>query len=70
MVQLLVGGTLMSQQYTVASGQTHVFTAVTGNGNGGSGFGLPVAANATLQAKVITASGTSDATVTIISTTP
>jgi hypothetical protein len=69
-VQLLVGGVLMSQQYTVASGQTHSFTVVTGNGNGGAGFGLPVPANTTLQAKVTTASGTSDATVTIISTTP
>jgi hypothetical protein len=69
-VQLLVGGTLMSQQYSVTAGNTHAFIAVTGNGNGGSGNGLPVAANTTLQAKVISANGSSDATVTVISQTP
>jgi hypothetical protein len=69
-VQLLVGGSLKSQQYTVTSGNTHNYVAVTGDGNGGSGSGLAVAANATLQAKVISANGTSDATVTPISNTP
>lgn len=70
LIQLLVGGVLQSQQYTVADGQTHAYVAVTGNGNGGAGNGLAVAANTTLQAKVITANGVSDATATIISTTP
>jgi hypothetical protein len=69
-IQLLLGGSIMSQQYAVTSGNTHAFAAVTGNGNGGAGFGLPVPANTQLAAKVITASGTSDATVTVISTTP
>ena len=69
-IQLLLGGVLQSQQYTVAAGNTHNFIAVVGDGNGGSGNGLAVPANTTLQAKVITASGTSDATVTIISNTP
>ena len=69
-VQFLVGGVLKSQQYSVTATNTHTFTAVTGNGNGGAGSGLVVAANTTLQAKVITASGTSDATVTALSRTP
>jgi len=62
-VQLLVGGTLMSQQYTITPGNTHSYTAVAGSG-------LPVPANTTLQATVISSNGTSDATVTAISVTP
>ena len=69
-LQLLVGGVLKSQQYTVASAGTYAYVAITGNGDGGSGSGLPVAANTSLQAKVVTASGASDATVNVLSTTP
>jgi len=69
-IQFLVGGVLQSQQYTVASAGSYNYVAVIGNGNGGSGSGLIVPANTSLQAKVITASGASDATVNVLATTP
>ena len=49
---------------------SYAYVAVTGDGHGGAGSGRLVAANTSLQAKVITASATSDATLNILATTP
>jgi hypothetical protein len=65
LVQLVVGGTLQSQQYSLAAGSTYTLVAVINDGNGGgSGSGLVVPANTTLAVKIISGNQAVDVTVT------
>ena len=74
--QLKIGGTVLSQQYTLAAGQTEAYVAVTGDGDGGAdpftgevddafaGSGVLVAANAVLKVQIATAANALNVTVT------
>jgi len=63
-VQLVVNGNVLSQQYTLNAANTYVLRAVTGDGNGGAGSGLVVPANQTLAIKIISANQAEDVVVT------
>ena len=65
LVQLVVGGTLQSQQYALPAGSMYALVAVINDGNGGgSGSGLVVPANITLAAKIINGFQAEDVIVT------
>ena len=65
LVQLVVGGTLQSQQFALPAGSTYALVAVINDGNGGgSGSGLVVPANITLAVKIINGFQAEDVIVT------
>jgi hypothetical protein len=64
LVQLVVGGTLQSQQYSLGAGSTYALVGVTGDGNGGAGSGLVVPVNTTLTVKIINGNQAADVVVT------
>src|ERR1035438_10098652 len=64
LVQLVVGGTLQWQQYSLGAGTTYALVGVTGDGNGGVGSGLVVPVNTTLSVKIINGNQTADVVVT------
>lgn len=78
LVQLELAGSLKSQTYALAAGQTGAYVAVTGDGNGGAnpftgeagdtyaGPGVLVAANAVLKVQITTAANALNVTVTPI----
>jgi hypothetical protein len=64
LIQLVVGGTLQSQQYSLAAGSTYALVSVTGDGNGGAGSGLVVPVNTTLAVQIINSNQAADVVVT------
>jgi hypothetical protein len=64
LIQLVVGGTLQSQQYSLAAGSTYTLVSVTGDGNGGAGSGLVVPVNTTLAVQIINSNQAADVVVT------
>jgi hypothetical protein len=64
LVQLVIGGTLQSQQYSLAAGSTYALVGVTGDGNGNAGSGLVVPANTTLAIQIISGNQATDVVVT------
>ena len=65
LIQLLVGGALQSQQYSLGAGSTYALVAVINDGNGGgSGSGLVVPANTTLAVKIISGNQAADVVIT------
>jgi len=78
LAQLVVNGATLSQTYALAAGQSEALVAVTGDGNGNanpfdtlasdpfSGPGVLVPATQTLKAKITTAAGALNVTVTPI----
>jgi len=64
LVQLVVGGTLQSQQYSLGAGSTYTLVGVTGDGNGGAGSGLVVPVNTTLAVKITNGNQAADVVVT------
>lgn len=77
-VQLKVGATVLTQQYTLGNGVNHALVEVSGDGNGGAdpfvseaddeygGPGVLVAADAELRAYITSAAGTLSVMVTPI----
>jgi hypothetical protein len=63
-IQLVVNGNLMSQQYTLNAGNSYALTGVTGDGNGGAGSGLVVPPNQTLAVQIIHGNQAADVVVT------
>jgi hypothetical protein len=64
LVQLVVGGTPQSQQYSLGAGSTYALVGVTGDGNGGAGTGLVVPVNTTLAVQIINGNQAADVVVT------
>jgi hypothetical protein len=65
-VQLVVNGNLMSQQYTLAAGNSYALVAVINDGNGGgSGSGLVVPATQTIGVQMINGNQAADVVVTL-----
>lgn len=75
-VKLKVGGTVLSQEYSLPAGATETYVDVIGDGNGGAdpftseaedefgGIGVLVAADTALKVQIITPSDALDVTVT------
>ncbi len=64
LVQLVVGGSLQTQQYSLGAGSNYALVSVTGDGNGGAGFGLVVPVNTTLAVKIISGNQAADVVIT------
>lgn len=77
-VQIRVGSALLSQQYSLGSGQSHALVAVTGDGNGGpnpfsgvagdvfSGPGVLVPSSSVLRVRVTNAANVLNLSVTLL----